>query len=211
VFQYLYKKLIRPIFTINDTPHAVALGVSLGIFIGFTPTVGFQLILVALIGTLIKANRIIALILCWVSNPITFIPLYYVYYWFGAKLLNISSEKVWSFGNFQTKIDSFMVNLEQMGYWTSMNQLGSEIFKPLLWGSMVIALVLALPLYPITRSALIRRKRSNSDLNSLDASPVIQASNDQNKMEMSQPKTDELLEKKSPDALKKIQSASDKG
>lgn len=206
MFQYLYNKLIRPIFTINDTPHAVALGVSLGIFIGFTPTVGFQLILVALIGTVIKANRIIALILCWVSNPITFIPLYYVYYWFGAKLLSMPSNNIWSFGNFQTKIDGFMVNVEQMGYWDSMNQLGAEIFKPLIWGSLVIALVLAVPLYPITRSALIRRKKSSDS-----PAPKVQGSIDQSPMEPSPPKSNGFQEKKSPDLLKKVQSAPDKG
>ncbi|MBU0754233.1 MAG: DUF2062 domain-containing protein [Planctomycetes bacterium] len=85
----LYDRFIRPIFTINDTPHAVALGVSMGVFIGLTPTVGYQMLLVVLIGTLIRANRIVAVLVTWISNPVTAVPLYYAYYWFGCKVLGV--------------------------------------------------------------------------------------------------------------------------
>jgi len=171
VFRYLFNRFIRPIFTINNTPHAIALGVWLGVFIGFTPTVGLQLILVAIIGTMIKANRIIALILCWISNPITFIPLYYGYYWFGAKLVNVPPSEVWTFGNFADKIDLFKENIDRIGYLDSFELLGDEIFTPMIWGSLVIALCLSVPLYPITLTMIRRRRNNKGDLDLIPEQP----------------------------------------
>ena len=161
--KYLYRRFIRPIFTINDTPHAVALGVWLGMFIGFSPTVGFQLILVAIIGTFIRANRIIALILCWVSNPVTFIPMYYGYYWLGAKIMGISAEEVWTFANFSRKIDRFILEMSEQGYLSSIARLGAEILEPLVLGSFLVAIVISTPLYPLTRYFLARRKRKDEE------------------------------------------------
>ena len=45
----------------DDTPHRIALGVAIGIFVTFTPTLGFQMILVAVIATLLRANKFVGL------------------------------------------------------------------------------------------------------------------------------------------------------
>ena len=83
---YFYKKFVQPIFTINDTPHSIALGVALGVFVALTPTMGAQMLIILVVGTLIKANRIIGVLLVWISNPVTIIPMYYGYYWLGGQV-----------------------------------------------------------------------------------------------------------------------------
>jgi uncharacterized protein (DUF2062 family) len=159
--QYFFRKFIKPIFTINDTPHSIALGVVLGVFVALTPTVGFQMITVAVIGTFIKANRIIAIILCWISNPITFIPMYYGYYWVGGKVLAV---ELWTFSNFSEKMNGVLAARESLGYVEAFKQLGSETLLPLFVGSLILATVFSIPLYPITMSALIKyRKRNGLD------------------------------------------------
>ena len=40
---------------LNDTPHGVAMGVAVGVFIGLTPTVGLQMAIVALISLFIRS------------------------------------------------------------------------------------------------------------------------------------------------------------
>ncbi len=155
LLRFLYNKFVKPVFTINDTPHSIALGVSLGMFIALTPTVSVQMILVVIIGTLIRANRLIGVILIWISNPVTVLPLYYAYYWLGGKLLGV---EIWTFGNFEENMDQFWIDKERLGYLTTLKQLGGETLGPLLVGSLVIATVVALPLYPITLYALLNRK-----------------------------------------------------
>jgi uncharacterized protein (DUF2062 family) len=168
VWNYLYNKLIRPIFTINDTPHSIALGVAFGMFVALTPTVGLQILTIAVIGTLIKANRIIGFILCWISNPITLIPMYYGYYWLGGKVLNI---QLLTFGTFSDKIDRIVETTEKFGYLVLFKQLGYEFALPLWVGSLIIAFVVSAPLYPITRYALRRHRQkhesSHPDVNAM--------------------------------------------
>lgn len=134
---------------------------ALGLFIALTPTVGFQMLLVVVIGTLIKANRIIALVVVWISNPLTFIPMYYGYYSLGGWILRVD---LWTFDNFSLKFNEFMTTGENQGYSAMAKEFGSEIFYPLWIGSLIIALVIAVPVYPLTRSALRRAKEKKQAL-----------------------------------------------
>jgi uncharacterized protein (DUF2062 family) len=172
LYTYFYNKIIRPIFTINDTPHAIALGVSLGVFIGLTPTVGYQMILVLILGTLLRANRIIAILLTWMSNPITAIPMYYGYYWVGCKILSVEH---WTFSTFSPKLQSIWSGEEATGFWTRIAgvfaKLASEIGLPLFLGSLIIATVVSVPLYPWTLRALRRYRKENGFNNSAGTKP----------------------------------------
>ncbi|MFH2002840.1 MAG: DUF2062 domain-containing protein, partial [Planctomycetota bacterium] len=152
---YLYKKFIQPIFTINDTPHSIALGVALGVFVALTPTVGMQMLIILVLGTLIRANRIIGVLLVWISNPITLIPMYYGYYWLGGKILSV---ELWTFATFSSKIDAVMAVKEHSGYFGMIQKLFSDLGPSLFLGSLIIATVCSVPLYPWVLYALSRRR-----------------------------------------------------
>lgn len=59
---------------LNPTTHTVALGLSIGLFCSMLP-MPFQMVLAGAICMVIRANIPVALAACWVSNPITQIPL----------------------------------------------------------------------------------------------------------------------------------------
>ncbi len=160
VYRFFYKKLVRPIFVIRSSPHSIALGTSLGLFISLTPTVGFQMLLVLVIGTMIGANRIIAILLCWISNPITFLPMYYGYYYLGVKILGLDP---WTFGSFQEKMNQFLETSQDLGYRGTIEMLRHDIIWPLWVGSLIIAVVTALPAYPLTRFLLKRFHRKRDE------------------------------------------------
>ena len=65
---------------------AIARGVSIGLFFGLTPTVGFQTLMVLPCCLLFRANFPLAFAATWISNPITMGPLYYAWnrvgHWF---------------------------------------------------------------------------------------------------------------------------------
>jgi uncharacterized protein (DUF2062 family) len=86
-----YKFLI-PVYRSPHPPEYTARGVAIGVFWGVTPFMGLQTIL--MIGTWQVLRRAFhkdasllqALIWAWVNNPITMIPMYYVFYLSGLWL-----------------------------------------------------------------------------------------------------------------------------
>lgn len=55
---------------------SLAGGASLGLFIAFTPTIPFQMLLACVGALYFRVNLPIALLACWVTNPITAVPIY---------------------------------------------------------------------------------------------------------------------------------------
>jgi uncharacterized protein (DUF2062 family) len=73
------RTLLRTILSLDDTPHQIALGAAIGMFIAMTPTIGIQMALVMLVALLTRPffhfNRVAALVMVYLSNPITMVPL----------------------------------------------------------------------------------------------------------------------------------------
>ena len=67
------------ILHVDDTPHRIALGVAIGMFVAWTPTIGFQMGLTVLLCALFRANKLVGVPLVWISNPLTIIPVYFVF------------------------------------------------------------------------------------------------------------------------------------
>jgi uncharacterized protein (DUF2062 family) len=71
----------------NDSPHRIALGAALGLFVAWTPLIGLHILVVLALTFLLRANKFVAVVSVWVSNPFTFIAIYYPNYLFGGALL----------------------------------------------------------------------------------------------------------------------------
>jgi uncharacterized protein (DUF2062 family) len=81
--RYAYLKLTR----LRSSPPAIARGFAAGAFTGMMPLFGVQTIVAVGLATLVKGNPIAAALTTWVSNPITFLPLYMVNFKVGQLLL----------------------------------------------------------------------------------------------------------------------------
>ena len=64
-------------------PEAIARGVFIGIFVGLTPTVGGQTLLMILGCMALRGNFPSAFAVSWVSNPFTVAPLYWLFHGIG--------------------------------------------------------------------------------------------------------------------------------
>lgn len=64
----------------------VARGVAVGLFVGLTPTVGFQTVLMLGFCALLRGNFLAAFAVSWISNPLTLTPLYLAYYLLGEQI-----------------------------------------------------------------------------------------------------------------------------
>lgn len=56
--------------------HVIARGVAVGLFVGLTPTVGVQTLLMIAGCVILRGNFPAAFLVSWVSNPLTMAPLY---------------------------------------------------------------------------------------------------------------------------------------
>ena len=89
--RYYYLKLIRQ----RDSTAAIARGLAVGVFAGLFPLFGLQTILGVSLATICRGNKIIAAAATWVSNPLTYVPIFFFNFragLFTLSLLGINPE-----------------------------------------------------------------------------------------------------------------------
>ena len=81
-------KFISWLWNQEGSPSERALGFGVGIFSGCFPFFGLQTLMGVFLAKIFKGNRILAAVGTWISNPFTYVPLYYFNYRVGSLLLN---------------------------------------------------------------------------------------------------------------------------
>ncbi|MDX1737799.1 MAG: DUF2062 domain-containing protein [Alphaproteobacteria bacterium] len=146
----LYYKLVIPIHRGKDSPHLIAYSVAIGLAVGFTPSVGFQIPLIFVIWLIclklfkFHFSLIIAIAWSWLSNGATMIPLYYVFYVTGRLLLP-SGDEEFSFDDFSSFISDNLgedATIEQSLHF--MGQLIEQVGGSILIGCLPWAIGMAL-------------------------------------------------------------------
>ena len=90
-WQKAYERFLR----IRGTPREIALGFALGLFVGMSPFLGFQIAIAVFLAAVFEWNKISAAVGVWISNPLTIPVIYPVTYLLGAKVLGI--EEIYAF------------------------------------------------------------------------------------------------------------------
>ena len=100
------RKFISWLWNQEGSPSQRALGFGVGIFSGCFPFFGLQTVMGVFLAKIFKGNSILAALGTWVSNPFTYVPLYYFNYRVGSLLLNkdqnivdythITTNELWS-------------------------------------------------------------------------------------------------------------------
>lgn len=134
----------------DDPPHRIALGVAIGVFFTFTPFIGVQMALVVGAAWLLRANKVVGLPLVWVSNPATFVPIFYPCYLIGRTILGWDGVgKEW-WGELASPPPGFAAATQF--YWDRT----MEIFSPLMLGCLIVGVPLSIFSYLATRIAVER-------------------------------------------------------
>ena len=105
-----YKKILSLFMKQHGSPIFNAKGVAVGVFCGCFPFFGFQTLLGIFLAKAAKGNLLLAAIGTWISNPFTYIPLYFFNYKVGSFLLKNSEniifdkelmvDELWEQGSF---------------------------------------------------------------------------------------------------------------
>ncbi len=155
---FLYRVFLKKLLQLEDTPESIAWGASLGMFVAWTPTVGIQMIIIGVINTLFRVNRLAGIVMVYISNPLTLLPIYYLDYVVGAFLIGkgdtISREQFSQIipATSDGVFDYFV------RFFTGLLELGWDVALPTLLGGAVIGLVLAIPTYPLTKRFIERER-----------------------------------------------------
>ncbi len=146
------------ILHVDDTPHRIALGVGIGFFVTWTPTMGFQMILTVILCTLFRANKLVGVPFAWISNPATIVPVYYPNYRVGVVLTPGTEAKTLADWReiIQCVLDPALSLWERM---TSPWRFAMEIFRPLWVGSIVVGLVIGGIMYWVTYVGVVHYRR----------------------------------------------------
>lgn len=153
-FQFL---LTHPVYY---TPgrRAVSGGVALGLFVGLVP-VPAQTAVAILLALALRVNLPLAAISVWVTNPLTWLPLFYFSYEIGAMLLNIQPEP-----------------MPASPSWSWLQEEIALRWRPLVYGSLLVATSVAsiayLSISSVWHIATVRRYRKRHHLRPFGSRPV---------------------------------------
>lgn len=165
-FRQMYRKLLQ----LDDTPHSIALGAALGMFITFTPTVGIQVLIVLILSMVVRFNRFAAIVLIYLSNPVTIIPIYYADYVIG---LFVQGESGLSLEEFGLRWDQSVSTAGEVGFWGAtqvlFKSLGTDVIIPMFIGGGVLGGFVGVVTYPLTLSWVQRYREGRQGDNHQDS------------------------------------------
>ncbi|MBT3278674.1 MAG: DUF2062 domain-containing protein [Phycisphaerales bacterium] len=165
--------IVHKVLMLDDTPHRIALGVSIGMFWTFMPVIGLQMILTGLTSFALRANKLVGMPFVWISNPATIIPCYvpslFLGQWMLGKPVGEFEALNQAFEFEGGPIDTAMQWLEAV--WS----VAGELFL----GCFVVSCIIAVASYFIFYRAIILYRRHRGHLHAKPAmGPEIPATPD---------------------------------
>ena len=126
-------QFIDKIKNLDGDPHYIAMGMSIGVFIGITPTFPFHTALAVMLAYFLRASKAAAALGVWIGNPFTMPFLYFTSYKTGQLIFGTSLP-------FDIKYTTF----------TELIKLGSDATLALMTGGALIGIPPAVAAYFIT-------------------------------------------------------------
>jgi uncharacterized protein (DUF2062 family) len=139
------KDLIKKLLHIEDTPERTALAYSIGIFLGFSPFLGFHTLAGLAIAFLFRLNRVAILLGVWTNTPWWIIPYYIFATWLGTQVMRFQI-------NMMTLKEIFLLGTDKgfmsLDFWSRVASQWGLLFSFLV-GSLILATFLAFAAYPL--------------------------------------------------------------
>jgi uncharacterized protein (DUF2062 family) len=140
------KDRVRSLFRLNDSPHRLATAFALGIFIAFSPILGFHTISCLLLAWAFRLSKIVVLTAAFMNNPWTIVPIYGSCLWIGMKI---------------TGSGSAIPHIA----WSELNLTSAYmILKPYLWpfvaGTLIVGVIAAAASYGVVYWAVMRYRKT---------------------------------------------------
>ena len=140
------KDLIRKLLHIEDSPERTALAYSIGIFLGFSPFLGFHTLAGLAIAFLFGLNRVAILLGVWSNTPWWIVPYYMIATWVGMWVIGFwmdwaTLKEIFQFGVHQGFMNS--------DFWSRLaSQWGLLLSFGI--GSLILCVFLSFVSYPLS-------------------------------------------------------------
>ncbi|MGF1520866.1 MAG: DUF2062 domain-containing protein [Leptolyngbyaceae cyanobacterium] len=142
--RYIYLKFIR----LRGHPKELARGLAAGTFAGMFPLFGLQTIIGVAIAFRIKGNALMAAGGTWISNPLTYVPIYAFNYKVGNWILRRSEQQPFT-------------DVESIKSWV---ETGTDVMVNLMLGSFVMGLIVGILSYFVGLPLIQRAQRRYREL-----------------------------------------------
>ena len=133
VLKYYALRLKR----LRGDPRALARGAAIGVFVGLTPTMPLQSVVILFLALVTKSSGIAGIISsCIINNPVTFLPIYYLAAVIGNQLTpyKVDPEQLLPLLNLFVSTNTFFESLSILG------ELGLRTFVVMGVGGICLAL-----------------------------------------------------------------------
>ena len=166
---YIREKFINPVLHSRAPVSEVSLGVAVGIFMGFTPTVRIQMYLVAIVWTIYRYvfgrhfTLPVGVAMVWISNPLTMVPMYYVFLATGYLVFDVQHGISYQhFSESLGKISETGDILDQIAEGSRFLMI--ELGWPMVVCSIFYAVPFSIISYYVTKFLVISHRKSNATI-----------------------------------------------
>jgi uncharacterized protein (DUF2062 family) len=140
------RDLIKKLLHIEDTPERTALAYAVGVFLGFSPLLGFHTLVGLAIAFLFRLNRVAILLGVWTNSPWWIVPYYVFATWIGMWVMGFwmdwtTLKEIFQLG----KVQGFMSS----DFWRQVSS-QSDLVLSFLIGSLILCTFLSLIAYPLS-------------------------------------------------------------
>jgi uncharacterized protein (DUF2062 family) len=152
------------LWRLSGSPHAIAVGCAAGVFIGFTPFLGFQFMLAAFLAWILGGSIIAATLGTFVANPLSFPLIWIATHKLGCLMLTgqlSATCSAWAGSDFAIWSDTLVQQLQSFSLDAVLLSVKSvwPVIMPMALGSLPLGVAAALATYFGLRHALRARRR----------------------------------------------------
>ncbi len=156
-----FKKLIRELLRVDDTPEHTALAYAIGVLLGFSPFLGLHTVGGLAVAFLFRLNRLAVLVGVWMNLPWWIVPYYTVATAAGMKMIGFRFDPGLLAAIFRSGVEEGFLRTE---FWHRLASQWGLLFSFVI-GSMALSILLSLIAYPLCLYGIrfYRSKRKKAD------------------------------------------------
>lgn len=161
VLRFIQNRILH----VDDSPERSARGIAIGLFVGFLPLLGIQMVIAFFVAKILKANKVLAMLSAWISNPLTAVFIYYPCYRVGSFLLSHSGKPQYSSQQLEHIIentfsaDNIFGEFFTANFWKEVYSVSMAIGLEMLIGGIILGFIAGKIGYWISLKAIERYRR----------------------------------------------------
>ena len=155
VTRALLRRWLDALLHVHDTPERTAAAFAMGVFLGFSPFLGFHTLLAVVLAFIFGLNRVAALVGVYSNLPWVIAAYYAFTTWIGTLLTGTQLP-----AGFRERLgDLFALSIRTQVFWDQLGAIVKPLLLPFVVGSLIGCSVLAVVAYRVALVFVRARRR----------------------------------------------------